>query len=234
MNMKLSDRTIKILKNFSLFSERIVIPVGNKIYVRSMSCYAEATVEENFDKPIYISDLKSFLQHISILEEVNLRIEDTKFFLHDEKTMIEYKQSDPKTFDPKSDKPLDVADTTHGKFELASEKMNLIKKSKNIGMVKPDTVSFFTNDNRPFVKIHSVSNPSSTNVIRELEFIENVGEFNANIVPDNFVFLDEDYTVSITGVVNTGGKNVLVCLFECGDVKYVVPTMKKTSWVDEK
>ena len=69
MNMKLSDKTINLLKNFSSINQSILIKEGDCIRTISVmkNILAEAKVPEEFPKDFGIYDLNQFLNAVSTL-----------------------------------------------------------------------------------------------------------------------------------------------------------------------
>ena len=69
MIMKLSDKTINLLKNFSSINQSILIKEGNSIRTISVmkNILAEAKVPEEFPKDFGIYDLNQFLNAVSSL-----------------------------------------------------------------------------------------------------------------------------------------------------------------------
>ena len=67
--MKLSDKTINLLKNFSTINQSILFKQGNKLRTISVmkNILAEATVEEEFPKDFGIYDLPQFLNSVVVL-----------------------------------------------------------------------------------------------------------------------------------------------------------------------
>ena len=61
--MKLSDKTISLLKNFSSINQSILVKEGNKLRTISVmkNILAEATVTEEFSKDFGVYDLNQFL-----------------------------------------------------------------------------------------------------------------------------------------------------------------------------
>ena len=66
--MKLSDKTISVLKNFSSINQSILFKEGNKLRTISVmkNILAEATVSEDFSKDFGIYDLNQFLNGLSL------------------------------------------------------------------------------------------------------------------------------------------------------------------------
>ena len=64
--MKLSDKTINLLKNFSDINQSILFKKGNKLRTISVmkNIMAEAEVQEDFPKDFAIYDLTQFLRGV--------------------------------------------------------------------------------------------------------------------------------------------------------------------------
>ena len=73
-DMKLSDKTIKLLKNFSSINQSILFKEGSKLRTISVmkNILAEATVDEEFPKDFGIYDLVQFLNGLDLHETPEL------------------------------------------------------------------------------------------------------------------------------------------------------------------
>jgi hypothetical protein len=67
--MKISQETQTILKNFTQINKGIVFHPGNKIYSRRESLIADATVAEEFEREVGISDLNQLLSIVSLYND---------------------------------------------------------------------------------------------------------------------------------------------------------------------
>jgi len=67
--MKLSDKTINLLKNFSTINQSILFKKGSKLRTISVmkNILAEATIEEEFPRDFGIYDLPQFLNSVVVL-----------------------------------------------------------------------------------------------------------------------------------------------------------------------
>lgn len=72
--MKLSKRTIEILKNFATINQSIVVKPGNKLSTMAVArnILAEAEVEETFPSEFAIYNLNEFLSAVSLFEDPEL------------------------------------------------------------------------------------------------------------------------------------------------------------------
>tara|TARA_B100000780_G_C21116021_1_gene451536 strand:- start:1737 stop:2414 length:678 start_codon:yes stop_codon:yes gene_type:complete len=96
--MKLSDKTVSVLKNYSTINQNLMIKVGNTLSTMSAmkNIVAKATVSETFEKDVAIYDLNEFLAALSLFENPDLDFQD-KFVIMKDKTnnVLKYWYSDP-------------------------------------------------------------------------------------------------------------------------------------------
>ena len=67
--MKFSPETLTILKNYTAINKGVVFHPGNKLYSRTDSLIADATVTETFEKEVGISDLSCLLNIIGLYDD---------------------------------------------------------------------------------------------------------------------------------------------------------------------
>ena len=81
--MKLSDKTISVLKNFSSINQSILFKEGSKLRTISVmkNILAEATVTEEFMKDFGIYDLNQFLNGLSLHQSPELDFKMTDMLL---------------------------------------------------------------------------------------------------------------------------------------------------------
>jgi len=96
--MKLSEKTLAILKNFSSINQSILIKKGNKL--RSISVMknilAEAEVEEEFPKDFAIYDLNQFLNGLNLHQDPDLDFtNDSHVIIREGKRRVKYFFADP-------------------------------------------------------------------------------------------------------------------------------------------
>lgn len=96
--MKLSEKTLAILKNFSSINQSILIKKGNKL--RSISVMknilAEAEIEEEFPKDFAIYDLNQFLNGLGLHQDPDLDFtNDSHVIIREGKRRVKYFFADP-------------------------------------------------------------------------------------------------------------------------------------------
>ena len=79
--MKLSDKTISLLKNFSTINQSILFKQGTKLSTISVmkNILAEATIEEELPKDFGIYDLGQFLNGLSLHNSPELDFQDNSY-----------------------------------------------------------------------------------------------------------------------------------------------------------
>jgi hypothetical protein len=90
--MKLSNRTVEILKNYSDINMSLYIEPGNKLRTVSPSktILASATVEEEFDNGFGIYDLKEFLGALSLIENPEVSLGDRSLTISSASSSLQY------------------------------------------------------------------------------------------------------------------------------------------------
>ena len=90
--MKLSNRTVEILKNYSDINMSLYIEPGNKLRTVSPSktILASATVEEEFDNGFGIYDLKEFLGALSLIENPEVNLGDRSLTISSASSSLQY------------------------------------------------------------------------------------------------------------------------------------------------
>ena len=97
-NMKLSDNTLTILKNFAGINNSILVKEGNKLRTISVAknILAEADITEEFPRDFAIYDLNQFLNGLSLHKDPDLDFqEDSYLSIKEGKRRVKYFFADP-------------------------------------------------------------------------------------------------------------------------------------------
>ena len=190
-NMKLSETTVNLLKNFSSINQSILFKEGNKL--RSISVMknilAEATVEESFPKDFGIYDLNQFLNGLSLHASPELDFKSNDFvMIREGKMRSKYFFADPTVIVAPPEKEISLP-TEDICFELTSQQLEKLKKAASIYQL-PDisaigeagVIKLVARD-----KKNDTSNDFSI-VVGETnsEFVFNFKEENLKIVPGSY------------------------------------------------
>jgi len=190
-NMKLSETTVNLLKNFSSINQSILFKEGNKL--RSISVMknilAEATVEESFPKDFGIYDLNQFLNGLSLHASPELDFKSNDFvMIREGKMRSKYFFADPTVIVAPPEKEISLP-TEDICFELTSQQLEKLKKAASIYQL-PDisaigeagVIKLVARD-----KKNDTSNDFSIIVGEtDSEFVFNFKEENLKIVPGSY------------------------------------------------
>jgi len=97
-NMKLSDNTLTILKNFAGINNSILVKEGSKLRTISVAknILAEAEITEDFPRDFAIYDLNQFLNGLSLHQDPDLDFkEDSYLSIKEGKRRVKYFFADP-------------------------------------------------------------------------------------------------------------------------------------------
>ena len=191
MNMKLSETTVNLLKNFSSINQSILFKEGSKL--RSISVMknilVEANVSEDFPKDFGIYDLNQFLNGLSLHQSADLDFTNDQYVVIKEgKMRSKYFFADPTVIVAPPEKEISLP-TEDICFELTSQQLEKLKKAASIYQL-PDisaigeagVIKLVARD-----KKNDTSNDFSIIVGEtDAEFVFNFKEENLKIVPGTY------------------------------------------------
>jgi len=213
MNMKLSESTVNLLKNFSSINQSILFKQGNKL--RSISVMknilVEAEIAEEFPKDFGIYDLNQFLNGLSLHSAPDLDFTRDEFVVIKEgKMRSKYFFADPTVIVSPPEKEITLP-TEDVCFELTSQQLEKLKKAASVYQL-PDISVIGENGVIKLVardKKNDTSNDFSI-IVGETnsEFVFNFKEENLKIIPGAY-----DVIVSSKLLSRFTNKNVNVCYY---------------------
>ena len=96
--MKLSEKTLNILKNFSSINQSILVKQGNQLRTISVAknILAEAEIKEEFPRDFAIYDLNQFLNGLSLHQDPEMDFSpDSYLYIREGKRRVKYFYADP-------------------------------------------------------------------------------------------------------------------------------------------
>jgi len=96
--MKLSEKTLNILKNFSSINQSILVKQGNQLRTISVAknILAEAEIKEDFPRDFAIYDLNQFLNGLSLHQDPDMDFSpDSYVNIREGKRRVKYFYADP-------------------------------------------------------------------------------------------------------------------------------------------
>jgi|SRR6185312_733158 len=194
--MKLSERTVSLLKNFAGINPSILIKPGNVLQTINpmSSVIATATIEESFPKEFAIYDLNQFLSAISMFKDCNIEFGEGYLELKGEgSATIRYWCAEPSLIKSKvSEVKLPSEDV---QFNLSETALSKVLKAASI-LALPE-LAFASNGDTLSVKAIDSRSSSSNSMDVELCKNESGSKFNIIFQVDNLKMLVQDYAVTV-------------------------------------
>ena len=109
--MKLSDKTLTLLKNFSSINQSILFKEGNSLRTISVmkNILAEATIEEDLPKNFGIYDLNQFLNGLNLHQNAELDFDNDNYVvIREGKSRSKYFFADPNVIVTPPDKSISL------------------------------------------------------------------------------------------------------------------------------
>jgi len=207
--MKLSDKTVGILKNFSTINQNILIKEGSKLRTMSTmkNILAEADVSEAFPADFGIYDLNEFLGVLTLAKDADLNFDNQAFLTANSgPTKIKYMYSDPSilTVPPETFN----APETDVDFSMRQDILASVLKASAV-MQLPD-ITIVSNGN-PGVEVTAtdLKNTSSNNYTQVLDIDRQ--PFECRFKAENLKMITGDYVVNVStsaGVSHWAGTDV--------------------------
>lgn len=196
--IKLTGRTLDILKNFQSINPSIVFRPGQNLTTVSIGrkILASAHIEQTIDGHFGIYELSKFFGAISLFKDPNITIEKHFLLIADDRRSLRYVIADPRDVTAPSDESLTELPSVDVEFKLTDKMMKDALKAAGV-LSQPDIV-FEGDGEKVSLSTQNISKP--TNEI----YSENVGEFVGNDKPfkiiikvENLKLYAGDYTVRI-------------------------------------
>ena len=194
--MKLSDKTLSLLKNFSSINQSILFKEGNKLRTISVmkNILAEATIPEDIPKDFGIYDLNQFLNGLGLHNSPELDFKNEGYvFIREGKMRSKYFFADPNVIVTPPEKAINLP-SEDACFELNTDQMEKLLKAAAVYQL-PDlsaigeagVVKLVVRD-----KKNETSNSFSVNVG------ETNSEFAFNFKVENIKILPGTYEVVVS------------------------------------
>jgi len=203
--MKLTQKTVQILKNFASINQGIHIKKGDSLSTMSQvqSIVAKAKLDQEFEHSFALYDLNKFLGALSLFNDPELKIHEKYLTIQDDNRELNYTFTSPKMIA----EPLVVKLPQElSTFDVSAKVLSDVTKALNV-MSLPEIAFIGDGEN---VSIHAVdsSNPTSdTYKVTNLGKTDNV--FTAIFKIESMKIIPNDYRLTLTkGVAYYAGSNI--------------------------
>jgi len=197
MDMKLSEKTINLLENFSSINQSILVKKGSKLRTISVmkNILAEAEVDENFERDFGIYDLPQFLNGVNLMKDPDLDLKNETYMIIREgkNTKVKFAFADPDVIitPPEKGITLPSSDVT---FQLDSIQLGKLLKASSIYQL-PDLSAVGDGEEVTLV-VSDRKNDNSNEFSLKVGKTEQVFEFNFKM--ENIKLIPGSYDVQIS------------------------------------
>ena len=194
--MKLSDKTLSVLKNFSTIKQSILFKQGSKLRTISVmkNILAEATVTEEIPKDFGIYDLNQFLNGLSLHQSPELDfVNEGHVVIKEGRMRSKYFFADPNVIITPPDKAIDLP-SEDVSFELSTDQLDKLLKAAAIYQL-PDLAVVGSSG---VVKILVRDKKNDTSNDFSVTVGETDKEFSFNFKVENIKILPGTYDVSVS------------------------------------
>ena len=214
--MKLSDKTIQILKNFATINQSILVRPGNvlKTITPLKTILAQATVTENFEQEFAIYELPRFLGTISLFSDPEFTFQEKYVTISSVKQRVNYTYADASMIMTPPSKEISFPDT-EVEFTITADQLSTISKAGAV--LQMPEIAVVGDDG--LISIRAIDSKNSSADVFSLDVGECDKDFKVIFRPENLKLITSDYKVSIT----TAG----ICRFESDNLTYWVTTESK-------
>ena len=195
--MKLSDKTLSLLKYFSTINQSILFKRGTKLSTISVmkNILAEATIEEELPKDFGIYDLGQFLNGLSLHHNPDLDFQDDDSYviIREGRSRSKYFFADPQVIVTPPEKEMNLPDETVS-FELSTDQLDKLLKAAAIYQLSD--LSVVGGDGVVKVLVRDKKNETSNDF--SIVVGETDGTFSFNFKAENIKILPGNYDVVVS------------------------------------
>ena len=134
-DMKLSEKTIDLLENFSSINQSILVKKGSKLRTISVmkNILAEADVDENFEKDFGIYDLPQFLNGVGLMNDPDIDLKHDSYMIIREgrSTCVKFAFADPEVIVSPPEKAIELP-SNDVCFQLDSTQLQKLLKASSV------------------------------------------------------------------------------------------------------
>jgi hypothetical protein len=195
-NIKLDNRTISVLKNFSTINPSLLFTQGNILKTQSptSSVLAIATINQTFDSEFAIYELPRLLGVMSLFKDPELQIGDKFLVIKDDSSKkVKYTFADKAAIiSPKPDVKIKMPDTL-AEVKITSEMLNDVLRAA--ALLKHQDVAFIGRDGS--MTLSTIDSTGKSKDTYDVSLGETEKTFQINFKLDSLKFLPGDYDVTV-------------------------------------
>lgn len=192
--MKLSVKTIQILKNFSSINPSIMFNAGNTLSTISplKTVMARAQIDETIEKDFGIFDLNRFLGVLSLFNDPELLLCDNYVKITDGRKSVNFIYADPITMILPPNKDIKVGQS-YVEFNLTADNLQNLMKASSV--LQLPEIALVGEDGR--LLLRAMDSKNSSNNTFELEVKETSKTFKIIFSCNNLKMMSKSYDVFV-------------------------------------
>jgi hypothetical protein len=195
--MKLSEKTIDLLENFSSINQSILVKKGSKLRTISVmkNILAEADIDENFEKDFGIYDLPQFLNGVGLMNDPDIDLKHDSYMIIREgrSTRVKFAFADPEVIVSPPEKAIELP-SRDVCFQLDSTQLQKLLKASSVYQL-PD-LSAVGNGGEITLVVSDRKNDNSNEFSLVVGKTDKTFEFNFKI--ENIKLIPGSYDVVIS------------------------------------
>jgi len=195
--MKLSEKTINLLENFSSINQSILVKRGSKLRTISVmkNILAEADIDENFEKDFGIYDLPQFLNGVGLMNDPDIDLKHDSYMIIREgkTTKVKFAFADPEVIITPPEKAITLP-SQDVCFQLESVQLQKLLKASSVYQL-PDLAAVGDGDTITLM-VRDKKNDNSNEFALTVGKTDKTFEFNFKI--ENIKLIPGSYDVVIS------------------------------------
>ena len=193
--MKISPKTLNILKNFSNINQSIVVKPGNVLKTLSSgkTVLARAEVPDTFEKHFAIYNLPQFIACISMFNAPELEFDDHSVRIADSNKSFVYHYADASIIIAAPDKDISIP-TEDARFNLTNADFTNVTKA--LGILGMSELAIVGDGEK--LMLQTVDSKNTGSHVYSINVGETDKVFRAIFKSENLKMIPDDYTVVLS------------------------------------
>jgi hypothetical protein len=224
--MKLSARTIQILKSFAQINQSLIFAPGNELKTISSlkTMVAKANIAETIPQQFAIWDLPRFLGVLSLFDDPDLEINEKYITIKSGKTKLDFVYCSPEMITQPPKKMVDIPVDAVEKVLPSTTLQSLMKA---VGVLQLPEIAFVGKDGTFSIEALDTKpkNPNDQTLSNSFSIVvgETVKTFKMIMKADNLKIMNEEYILKISPQG--------LCHFKGSDVQYWIVCEQNSTYV---
>lgn len=196
--MKLTAKTVQLLKNFSNINPSILIKEGSILTTMSptKTIMAKAKVPDEFPVTFAVYNLSRFISTLSLFESPDLIFSSSSVKISGDKRSVVYHYAEPATIIVPPEKELKLPPA---QVECVVTNKDLVAVNKAIGILGLSKIAIVGDGEKIYLQaFDEKSNSNASSDVYDIVIGETDKTFRAIFRPENIKIIDGDYKVLLT------------------------------------